>query len=100
MQGVCEERFVELEYHQEVDIRLERVEGSNSCAMTLIFGSSFLLPFFVIFSFYFLPFHPFLFVFLLPIIFHFFFTFVLSLAFHLYPTQTCLELTGLIVVVD
>jgi hypothetical protein len=38
--GRVEERFEELKYHQGVSIRYERVEASNSCARTLIFGSS------------------------------------------------------------
>jgi hypothetical protein len=41
----CEERFKRLVYHQRASIRYERVEASNSCTRTLIFGSIFLLPF-------------------------------------------------------
>jgi hypothetical protein len=51
--GACEERFKRLVYHQGASIRYERVEASNSCTRTLIFGSIFLLPFCHVFP------HPF-----------------------------------------
>jgi hypothetical protein len=53
MGGVREERFERLVYHQGASIRKDRVEASNSCIRTLIFGSFFLLPFCQVFS------HPF-----------------------------------------
>jgi hypothetical protein len=49
MEGVREERFEGLLYHQGASIRQERVEASNSCARTLIFGSVFLLHFVMFF---------------------------------------------------
>jgi hypothetical protein len=45
MGGVHEERFEGLMYHQGASIIYERVEASNSCVRTLIFGSFHLLPF-------------------------------------------------------
>jgi hypothetical protein len=45
MGGVREERFEGLMYHQGASIRYKRVEASNSCARTLIFGSVLLLSF-------------------------------------------------------
>jgi hypothetical protein len=50
MGGVREERFEGLMYHQGASIREERVEASNSCTRSLIFGSLILLPFVKFFS--------------------------------------------------
>jgi hypothetical protein len=52
MRGVREERFEGLVYHQGAIIgeKDRRVEASNSCARTLIFGSFLLLPFVKFFS--------------------------------------------------
>jgi hypothetical protein len=50
MGGVREERFEGLVYHQRASIRDERVEASNSCTRSLIFGSLILLPFVKFFS--------------------------------------------------
>jgi hypothetical protein len=56
MEEVCEERFKGLIYHQRASIRYERVEASNSCVITLIFGSFLLLSFIKFFP---APFHCF-----------------------------------------
>jgi hypothetical protein len=56
MGGVCEKRFEGLMYHQGASIRYERVEASNLCVRTLIFGSFLLLHFVKFFS---LPFFRF-----------------------------------------
>jgi hypothetical protein len=70
-------------YHQGATIRQERVEASNSCARTLIFGSFLLLPFvkffpYAFFAFLtFIVFSPFLFGFLSPFVFPFFFALAL-----------------------
>jgi hypothetical protein len=45
MEVVREDIFKGLLYHQGASIRYERVETSNSCARTLIFGSFLLLSF-------------------------------------------------------
>jgi hypothetical protein len=66
MGGVCEDRFEGLEYHQGVSIRYERVEVSNSCARTLIFGSFSFIVFFVNFFSFYSPIFVFLLSFLLP----------------------------------
>jgi hypothetical protein len=56
MGGVCEERFEGLKYQQGANIRYKRVEASNSCARTLIFGS---FSFIAFLSKFFLFIHPF-----------------------------------------
>jgi hypothetical protein len=50
MGGVHKERFGGLVYHQGASIRYKRVEASNSCARTLIFGFFLLLSFVKFFS--------------------------------------------------
>jgi hypothetical protein len=90
MGGVREERFEELVYHQGASIRYERVEASNSCARTLIFGSFLLLLFVKFFSLSFFHFFDlefyclfsfFYLVFLSPFVFSLFFALVLYLFF-------------------
>jgi hypothetical protein len=44
MRGVRKERFKRLMYHQEGNIRYERVKDSNLCVKNLIFDFFFLLP--------------------------------------------------------
>jgi hypothetical protein len=92
MGGVCEERFEGLVYHQRASIREERVEASNSCAITLIFDSFLLLPFVKLFSLplfrfsnlvFYCLFSFFNLVFLSPFVFPFFFVLVLSPVFWL-----------------
>jgi hypothetical protein len=83
MGGVREERFEGLMYHQGVSIRYERVEASNSCAGTLIFG----FFFFIIFCQSFFLFSP-LFAFFLSVLLSFlllsnWFLFLLSFVFPL-----------------
>jgi hypothetical protein len=57
MEGVSEERFKELMYHQEASIRYERMKARNSCARTLIFALFLLLSFI---KFFLCPFFAFL----------------------------------------
>jgi hypothetical protein len=45
MEGVREERFEGLVYHQGASIRQKRVKASNSCAWTLIFSSFYFIVF-------------------------------------------------------
>jgi hypothetical protein len=57
MRGIHEKRFEGLVYHQGASIRYKRVEASNSCARTLIFGSFSFIAF--LSKFFSAPFHYF-----------------------------------------
>jgi hypothetical protein len=104
MRGVREERFKELEYHKEASIRYERVEASNSCVRTLIFGFFFFIVFlssffpapFRFLTYHFIAFSSFSIWFFIALCFSPFFVLVLSLFFlaHLVSSLTYSNLLG------